>query len=71
MESGHNALKSGDETLLPPLPVPFSQFFLSSNGVLGRFWPSKRQPVEKYVIPETMVAVVLYLAHDTLVVGHP
>ncbi len=64
-------LESGDETALPPLPVPLLQFSLSSDGVLCRFWPSKRHPVEQYVIPETLVPAVLHLAHDAVVAGHP
>ncbi len=62
------AFESGDETTLPSLPVPFSQFSLSSNGILCRFWPSKRHPVEQFVISEALVATVLYLA---IVAGHP
>ncbi len=52
------ALESGDETSLPPLPVPFSQFSLSPDRVLCRYWPSKRHPVEQYVIPETLTPTV-------------
>ncbi len=39
------ALESGDETGLPPLPVPFSHFFLSQDAVLCRSWPHKRESV--------------------------
>lgn len=66
-----HALDSSNETSLPPLPVPFLQFFLSSDGVLCRFWPSKRQPVEQYAIPEAMVPAVLHLTHDAIVAGYP
>ncbi len=65
------ALESGDGTALPSMPVPFSQFSLSSDGVLCRFWPSKRHPVEHYVIPETLVPAVLHMTHDAVVAGHP
>ncbi len=65
------ALESGDETPLPLLPVPFSQFSLSSDRVLCRYWPSKRHPVEQYVIPEPLTPTVLHLAHDAVVAGHP
>ncbi len=41
------ALESGDETALPSLSVPFAQFSLSPDGVLTRFWPSKRHAVEQ------------------------
>ncbi len=64
-------LESGDETTLSSLSVPFSQFSLSPDGVLIRFWPSKRHPVEQYVIPETLVPTVLHLAHDAIEAGHP
>ncbi len=65
------ALESGDETSLPPLPVPFSQFSLSPDRVLCRYWPSKRHPVEQYVFPEQLTPIVLHLAHDAVVAGHP
>ncbi len=64
------ALESGDETTLPSLPVPFSQCSLSSDRTLCRFWPSKRHPVEQFVIPEALVPKVLYLAHYAIVAGH-
>lgn len=64
------ALDSGDETAFPPLPVPFSQFFLSPDGILCRFWPSMRHLVEQYVIPETWVPAVLHLAQDAIVACH-
>ncbi len=32
-------VESGDETSLLPLPVPFSQFFLSPDWVLCGYWP--------------------------------
>ncbi len=41
------ALKSGDETDLPKLPVPFSQFFLSREKILCRYWPQKPVPIEQ------------------------
>ena len=65
------ALESGDELDLPPLPVPFSQFFLSPDGVLCRYWPQKRDPVTQFVIPEVYVPVVLQLCHDAVIAGHP
>ncbi len=65
------ALKSGDETALPSLSVPFAHFSLSPDGVLTRFWPSKRHVVEQYVIPETLVPTVLHLAHDAVGAGYP
>ena len=65
------ALESGDQTGLPQIPVPFQQFFLTSEGVLCRYWPTKREPVAQYVIPESYVPTVLNLVHDTVVAGHP
>ncbi len=64
-------LESGDETSLPPIPVPFLQFSLSPDRVLCRYWPSKCHPVEQYVIPEPLTPMVLHLAHDAIVAGHP
>ncbi len=65
------ALESGDETALPALAVLFSQLSLSPDGVVTRFWPSKRHPVEQYVIPDAFVPTVLQLAHDAIGAGHP
>ena len=65
------ALESGDETNLPKLPIPFSQFFLSQDGVLCRYWPQKKEPVAQFVITESYVPVVLRLVHDEVIAGHP
>ncbi len=65
------ALELGDETSLPPLPVPFSQIFLSPDRVLCRYWPCKKEPVAQFVVPECYVPAVLNLVHDTVVAGHP
>ncbi len=65
------ALESGDETSLQPLPVSFSQFFLSPDRVLYRYWPRKKEPVAQFVVPECYVVAVLNLVHDTVVAGHP
>ncbi len=56
---------------MPSLPVPFSQLFLSQDGVLCRFWPCKKQPVVQSVIPECYVPAVLTLVHDMLIASHP
>ncbi len=64
-------LESGDEASLPPLPVPFSQFFWSPDRVLCRYWPRKKEPVAQFVVPECYVPAVLNLVHDTVVAGHP
>ncbi len=63
-------LERGDETSLSPLSVPFSQFSLSPDRVLCRYWPSKRHPVEQYVMHEPLTPTVLHLAHDAVVAGH-
>ncbi len=57
-------LESGDESNLPELPIPLSQFFLSREGVLCRHASYKRNP-------ESYVPVVLKLPHDEVLVGHP
>ncbi|MPC51311.1 hypothetical protein E2C01_045156 [Portunus trituberculatus] len=49
------ALESGDETNLPKLPIPFSQFYMSQDGVLCRYWPQKKDPVAQFVITESHV----------------
>ncbi len=57
------ALELSDETSLPLLPVSFSQFFLSPDRVLCRYWPRKKEPVAQFVVPECYVPAV--------VAGHP
>ncbi len=64
-------LESGDETSLPPLPVSFSQFFLSPDRDLCRYWFRKKEPVAQFVVPERYVPAVLNSVHDTLVADHP
>ena len=65
------ALESGDETMLPKMHVPLSQFFLTPEKVLSRCWTmGKRDPVTQLVIPESHVKVVLALLHDTAIAGH-
>ncbi len=65
------ALESGDTTSFPPLPVSFSQFFLSPDRVLCRYWPRKKEPVAQFVVTECFIPAVLNLVHDTVVAGHP
>ena len=65
------ALESGDETSLPRLPIPLSQFFLSQDKVLCRYWAEKTDTVEQFVKHEIYVPVVLQLIHDTPIAGHP
>ncbi len=65
------ALESGDETTLPLLPVPFSQFFLSPDKILCRNWPNKKQPVDQVMIPDSLVSVILRMVHDAVIAGHP
>ncbi len=45
------ALKSGDESNLLNLPIPFSKLFLSQAGALCRYIPHKKEPVSQLVIP--------------------
>ncbi len=54
------ALESGDESNLPKLPIPFSQFFLSPEGALCRYLPHKKEPVSQLVIPESYVPTILH-----------
>ncbi len=49
------ALESGGAASLPPLPVSFSQFFLSPDRVLCRYRPRKKEPVAQFVVPEKLV----------------
>ncbi len=65
------ALKSGDETTLPLLPVPFSQFFLSPEKILCRNGPNKKHQVNQAVIPESLVPAVLRMVHDAVIAGRP
>ena len=65
------ALESGDESTLPKLPVPLTQFFLSLDKVLCRYWTCRAgKPVTQLVIPESCVPVALSLLHDTAIGGH-
>ena len=52
-------LKSGDEVSLPELHILLSQFLLDMDGVLCRYWPNKKYPVEQFVIPEEYVPTIL------------
>ncbi len=65
------ALESGDETTLPLLPVPFSQFFLSPGKILCRNWSNKKLQVNQAVIPEFLVPAVLRMFHDAVIADHP
>ncbi len=65
------ALESGDGTQLPSLPVPFSQFFLSEDKVLYRYWAHKKESMAQVVIPEYYVPAILQLVHDGVIAGHP
>ena len=65
------ALESGDESTLPKLPVPLTQFFSSVDKVFCSYWTCRaRKPVTQLVIPESCVPVVLSLLHDTAIGGH-
>ncbi len=65
------ALGSGDETTLPLLPVPFSQFFLSPDKILCRNWSNKKHQVNQVEISESLVPVVLRMVHNAAIAGHP
>ncbi len=64
-------MESGDESNLPKLPLPFSQFFLSQEAALCRYLPHKKEPVSHLVIPESYVPTILHLIHDDVLAGHP
>lgn len=64
------ALESGDESALPALPVPFSQFLLE-NGLLCRVVTLGEDTVKQLVIPSTEVETALKLVHDMPQAGHP
>ncbi len=66
-----HALESGDETNLPALPVPFRQFFLSDRRVSCHYWPSKKQVVAQFIIPECYIPTVLKLVNNVVTDGHP
>ncbi len=69
-ERSYTLWSQGDEKSLPSLPIPFSQLFLSQDGVLCHYWPCKKQPVVQFVIHECYVPAVLTLVHDTVIAGH-
>ncbi len=64
------ALESGDESALPALPVPFSQFLLE-NGLFCRIVTMGEDTVKQLVIPPTEVMTALKLVHDMPQAGHP
>ena len=65
------ALESGDETQLPSLHVPFSQFFLHDNALCRRGSPRALNANDQWVIPEVFVPSLLKLLHDHPMAGHP
>ncbi len=72
MEMGHLCLRLGgrDRSSQTTRSNPFSQFFLSRNIILCRYWPQKSVPIEQFVIPDRYAPVVLHLSHDTVFAGH-
>ena len=63
--------KSSDETTLSPLHIPFSQLFLTKEGVLCRKWKEKPEVIIQWVILQEFVSTVLELVHDQPLAGHP
>ncbi len=51
--------------------MSLSQFFLSPDRVLCRYWSRKRESVAQFVEPECYVPAVLNFVHDTVVACHP
>ncbi len=66
-----HALDSGEEDNLPRLHIPFSQFFMSPDNVLCRHNPQTGDSSKQYIIPESLVPVILTLVHDMPSAGHP
>lgn len=64
------ALESGDELNYPSLTLPYSQFYLTPDGVLFRSWTHKREKVPQFVIPECYVPAILKYIHDGVTAGH-
>ncbi len=64
------ALKICDESVLPKLHVPLSQFSLV-NGILCRTVSVQKQTVTQLVIPTSLVPSMLQLIHDAPQFGHP
>ncbi len=64
------ALESGDDSSLPKLPIPFSNFSLQDD-VLCRTVTISKDVVTQLVIYVALVDVVLPLLHDTPSAGHP
>ncbi len=64
-------LESGDESNLPELPIPPSQFSYQEKEYFVDMPLTKRNPVTAFVIPESYVPVVLKLTHDEVLAGHP
>ncbi len=64
------ALESGDDSSLPNLPIPYSDFSLQDD-VLCRTVTISKDVVTQLVIPVVLVDVVLQLLHDTPSAGHP
>ena len=64
------AIESGDDTTLPKLPIPLSDFHIS-NEVLSRNVKVHDQNVTQIVIPESLIPTVLHLIHDVPQAGHP
>ncbi len=63
------ALESGDDSSLPKLPIPFSDFL--QNDVLCRTVTISEDVVTQLVIPVALMDVVIRLLHDTPSAGHP
>ncbi len=65
-----SALEICDESVLPKLHVPLSQFSLV-NGILCRTVSVQKQTVTQLVIPTSLVPSMLQLIHDAPQFGHP
>ncbi len=64
------ALESGDDSSLPRLPIPFSDFSLQDD-ILCHTVTIPKNVVTQLVIPVALVDVVLHLLHDMPFAGYP
>ena len=65
------ALDSSDESLIPHLPIPLSEFKLTPEQVLSRNSQLHGESVTQTVISDALVLIVLRLLYDVSLVAHP
>ena len=65
------AFESGDESHIPHLPIPMSEFGFTPEQILRRSSQLHGEPVTQTVISDALVPVVLRLLHDVSLAAHP